>query len=276
MTRIRHYILFFLTLLILLFSLQSQARAAVNWIPVADGLALSEIPVDTGSISTTTITVLRISPQKYEFVLLMRSKEGDAFTPSQWAARYTLTALINASMYLPDNSKSTGFMRDNEHINNGFIHNSFGSFFVANPRSSDFPAVDIIDRHQTEHDQLLPNYGIVIQNYRLFSTSRKPLWPEKAKESSIAAVGKDAKGNIVFIHCRTPMTVRKFTKALLDSALELEAAMYVEGGPEASMYLTTPQISRTWAGRYIGDFWNTEEKQWILPNVLGIRPITTP
>ena len=72
------------------------------------------------------------------------------------------------------------------------------------------------------------------------------------------------------------MTVRKFTKALLDSALELEAAMYVEGGPEASMYLTTPQISRTWAGRYIGDFWNTEEKQWILPNVLGIRPITTP
>ncbi|MCG8533249.1 MAG: phosphodiester glycosidase family protein [Desulfovibrionales bacterium] len=276
MTRIRHYILFFLTLLILLFSLQSQARAAVNWIPVADGLALSEIPVDTGSISTTTITVLRISPQKYEFVLLMRSKEGDAFTPSQWAARYTLTALIYASMYLPDNSKSTGFMRDNEHINNGFIHNSFGSFFVANPRSSDFPAVDIIDRHQTEHDQLLPNYGIVIQNYRLFSTSRKPLWPEKAKESSIAAVGKDAKGNIVFIHCRTPMTVRKFTKALLDSALELEAAMYVEGGPEASMYLTTPQISRTWAGRYIGDFWNTEEKQWILPNVLGIRPITTP
>ena len=197
MTRIRHYILSFLTLLILLFSLQSQARAAVNWIPVADGLALSEIPVDTGSISTTTITVLRISPQKYEFVLLMRSKEGDAFTPSQWAARYTLTALINASMYLPDNSKSTGFMRDNEHINNGFIHNSFGSFFVANPRSSDFPAVDIIDRHQTEHDQLLPNYGIVIQNYRLFSTSRKPLWPEKAKESSIAAVGKDAKGNIV-------------------------------------------------------------------------------
>ncbi|KAF1075558.1 phosphodiester glycosidase family protein [Halodesulfovibrio sp. MK-HDV] len=246
-------------------------KAEVSWTTVAKGLSLAEIPVENGDLTSAAITALRISPDDYEFMLLMRSKEGDSFTPEQWAARYKLTALINASMYLPDNSKSTGYMRNKEHTNNGFIHNSFGSFFVANPTRKGIPAVDIIDRHQQRHTNLLPNYSIVIQNYRLFSASRTPLWPEKASETSIAAVAKDTIGNIVFIHCRTPMTVRKFTKRLLESQLELVTAMYVEGGPEASMYLKTSKISRTWAGRYIGDFWNTENKQWSLPNVLGIR-----
>lgn len=246
-------------------------RAEVNWTTVAKGLALAEIPVETNGESTAAITALRICPKDYEFLLLMRSKEGDAYTPEQWAARFELTALINASMYLPDNSKSTGYMRDKKHTNNGFIHNSFGSFFVTNPTKKGLPVVDIIDRHRREHTKLLPCYSTVIQNYRLFSESRTPLWPEKARETSIAAVAKDSSGNIVFIHCRTPMTVRTFTKRLLNSGLKLESAMYVEGGPEASMYLNTPTLSRTWAGRYIGDFWNTANKQWILPNVLGIR-----
>lgn len=232
---------------------------------------MAEIPVETNGLTSATITALRISPDDYEFILLMRSREGDAFTPEQWAAHYNLTALINASMYLPDNSKSTGYMRDKEHINNGFIHNSFGSFFVANPKKPGLPAVDIIDRHQQQDRKLLSSYSTVIQNYRLFSASLTPLWPEKARETSIAAVAKDIFGNIVFIHCRTPMTVRKFTKRLLESQLQLVSAMYVEGGPEASMFLNTPELSRTWAGRYIGDFWNTENKQWSLPNVLGIR-----
>ncbi|SIN68545.1 phosphodiester glycosidase family protein [Halodesulfovibrio marinisediminis] len=257
--------------LILVCSSILPLKADVNWTPVAKGLALAEIPLKNSGLRSAAITALRICPRDYEFLLLMRSREGDAFTPEQWAARFNLTALINASMYLPDNSKSTGYMRDKKHTNNGFIHNSFGSFFVANPIQKGLPTVDIIDRHQHEHGKLLPCYSTVIQNYRLFSESRTPLWPKKARETSIAAVAKDSAGNIVFIHCRTPMTVRKFTKRLLESELQLESAMYVEGGPEASMYLKTPALSRSWAGRYIGDFWNTEGKQWILPNVLGIR-----
>lgn len=256
---------------ICLLSLSTPLMAGVTWTTVAKGLAIAEIPLESGGLRSSSITALRISPSEFEFMLLMRSKEGDAFTPEEWAKRYNLTALINASMYLPDNTKSTGYMRDKGHINNGFIHNSFGSFFVANPTRSGIPVVDIIDRHKQQHGALLPQYTTVIQNYRLFSASRKPLWPKKARETSIAAVAKDSSGNIVFIHCRTPMTVRKFTKRLLESHLNLVTAMYVEGGPEASMYLRTPQTSRAWAGRYIGDFWNTENKQWILPNVLGIR-----
>lgn len=271
MIHYRRIVLLVVASFILVCSSTLPLKAKVNWTTVAKGLSLAEIPVETGGLTSATITALRISPKDYDFMLLMRSREGDALTPEQWAARYNLTALINASMYLPDNSKSTGYMRDKEHTNNGFIHNSFGSFFVANPISADIPVVDIIDRHQQQHNELLPCYSTVIQNYRLFSASRTPLWPEKARATSIAAVAKDTSGNIVFIHCRTPMTVRKFTKRLLESQLQLVSAMYVEGGPEASMYLKTPKLSRTWAGRYIGDFWNTENKQWILPNILGIR-----
>lgn len=269
----RRMIRYGVIMLCLLLGWASPLYAEFNWVSLARGLSLAEIPVETNGLTPASITVLRISPNDYEFVLLMRSKEGDAYTPAEWAKRYNLTAVINASMYLPDNSKSTGFMRDKSHINNGFIHHSFGSFFVTQPKRKELPPVDIIDRHAPQSTNLLPAYRVVVQNYRLFSSSKKPLWPKKAKETSIAAVGKDKAGNIVFIHCRTPMTVRVFTQKLLESSLQLEAAMYVEGGPEASMYLSTPEVSRTWAGRYIGDFWNTESKQWVLPNVLGIRPL---
>jgi len=218
-------ILFLAVFASLLCSPVAHAQAQRSWRTIAQGLELAEIPADTAGHSASSITALKISPKHYEFVLLMSSKEGEALTPEEWTNKYNLTALINASMYLPDNSKSTGYMRDKTHINNGFIHNSFGSFFVANPLRKNLPPVNIIDRHQQQHQQLLPYYSTVVQNYRLFSSSRKPLWPNKAKETSIAAVAKDASGNIVFIHSRTPMTVRNFTKVLLESRLHLETAM---------------------------------------------------
>lgn len=216
------------------------------------------------------VVALRISPEHYAFVLLSRSEKGHAYTPQQWALRYGLAAVINASMYLPDQVTSTGYMRNGGHINNSTINAQFGSFFVAGAQKPGVPAATLLDRKYDDWKEQIQKYSLVIQNFRMISATGKALWPKVGREFSIAAIANDTKGNILFIHCSTPFTVHRFSKLLLDLPLDVHKAMYVEGGPQASLYVASEEKSLFWSGRHVGDFWNGVGMQWALPNVLGI------
>jgi len=249
------------------------------------------------------LVILRIDPRHYEFILLAHSEQGHSLSPFQWASRFGLSAVINASMYLPDAKTSTGYMRNGEHVNNDFIHKRFGSFFVASPfpdgrvffrekelsadedtgespphsddpillSEGEMPSATLLDRQTDDWNTLIDRYAVVVQNFRMFNAARLPLWPEDGNAFSIAAVALDAQGNLLFIHCRTPLTVYNLTRMLLDLPLRIEKAMYVEGGPQASLHVQAGNIRRTWTGRYASDFWGGVQAERPLPNVIGAR-----
>lgn len=249
------------------------------------------------------LVILRIDPRHYEFLLLSHSEQGHSLSPFQWASQHGLSAVINASMYLPDAKTSTGYMRNGDHVNNDFIHKRFGSFFVASPfpdgrvffrekeqpadedtgESSplpegqtgsfegEMPSATLLDRQTDDWNPLIDRYAVVVQNFRMFNAARMPLWPEDGNAFSIAAVALDAQGNLLFIHCRTPLSVYNLTRMLLDLPLRIQKAMYVEGGPQASLHIQAGNIRRTWTGRYASDFWGGVQTERPLPNVIGAR-----
>ncbi len=49
--------------------------------------------------------------------------------------------------------------------------------------------------------------------------------------------GMDRAGNALWIFTRSPYTIRHFSELLLSLPLSLENVMYLEGGPEASLFL---------------------------------------
>lgn len=249
-----------------------RQEETINWTPADSqaGLAFAQLPVPSVPDSQQYITVIRIDPSLYDFSLHTISGEGaPAKTLAEWADIHALNVAINASMYLPDAKTSTGYMRNGAHINNPRIVNKFGAFFVASPKVSGLPPAAILDRTVDDWESLLPQYDIVVQNYRLINAQRTILWPEGGPMYSIAAVAQDIDKNILFIHSK-PITAREFTSALLELPLNITRIMYVEGGPQAALLLNTESTRSVWIGHYAGDYFFSSP-QAPLPNILGAR-----
>jgi len=245
--------------------------AAPIWRELEAGLQFASFPSPQAE-GSAGIDILRIDPSRFRFSLHSASAgEPTPYALSVWAEREDLVMAINASMYLPDQSTSTGYLRYGAHINNPKINSKFGAFFVAEPDTPDLPRAAILDRECDPWEEHLPHYMLVAQNYRLIDTNGKVLWLPGGPEHSIAAVGQDRQGHILFIHCRIPMTGEGFAASLLNMPLALRSLMYVEGGSQASMLVSCPTFRRLWIGQSSMPFLYQPESGATLPNIIGVR-----
>ncbi len=246
-----------------------QAQASV-WEELEPGLerAIFNVPES----SNMRIAALRFDVKLFTFSLLSISENNsNPQTLMQWAKEYNLVAAINASMYLPDGKTSTGYMRNGKHVNNNHIAKGFGAFFLANPFDNSLEGARLVDRATVGWEDLLEQYEVVIQNYRLIDSTRQILWSaKKGQEHSIAAVAQDASGNILFLHCRQPIMAYTFAKALLELPLDIRTVMYVEGGVQAGLVLRHNDEETLWGGRHPSDFF-VGSVSVALPNIIGIR-----
>lgn len=234
------------------------------------------LPTSLGE-ETQEITILKIDPEYYDFKLLTTSRSKKTLsTLKEWCEQEGLVAAINASMYREDREQSTGYMKICDHVNNGYINPRFGAFLVFHPTNSTLPKIQIIDRVYQDWRHLITHYTTVAQNFRLISIKKENLWPISDKKHSIAAIGMDIQGHVLFMHCQTPISVHAFNEALLNLPIDIFNAMYVEGGPEAAMYLHTPNQEKIWPGRYENSLLGTvNQKLWPIPNIIGIVPHKT-
>lgn len=240
------------------------------WISLEPGLDFCEIRLNE---SNSKLTALRIDPEKFDFVLCSSNMDfGAPRTLEQWAKEYGLTAAINASMFLPDNNKSTGYMRSGQYVNNPRIMDRFGAFFVAGPRKEGMPRAAIIDRDEKNWRQKLDDYDTVIQNYRMTSAGRKILWSPGGPLYSISAVAQDGEGRILFLHSRAPVEAYSFVQQLLHLPLDVRTVMYVEGGAQAGLLVHSTRLKRNLAGAHAPSLLVTGKLNAALPNILGIRP----
>jgi len=265
----RAFSLSFLCCLLLIGILRSDA--APFWQELEAGLQFASF-VSSEMERAPSIDIVRIDPALFRFSLHSASAEGSAsHSLPAWAEQRGLVLAINASMYLPDHATSTGYLRYGTHVNNPRIHSKFGAFFVAEPDTPDLPKASILDRECDPWEEYLPRYMLVAQNYRLIDTSGRVLWLPGGPEHSIAAVGQDWQGHILFIHCRVPMTGEAFVAALLRMPLALRSLMYVEGGSQATMLVRCPKLHRLWNGQNAMSFLNPLGNESVPPNVLGVQ-----
>lgn len=242
----------------------------IPWQELERGLEYAEF--DRDDQSQSTVVVLRFDPAAFVFSLHMISEGGGGpKTLRQWAEDKDLVAAINASMYLPDGSTSTGFMRNGAHVNNKRMGNRFGVFFVAEPDDPSLPSVFLLDKDTEGWEQCLTRYKVVVQNYRMINAKRNILWSPGGPLYSISAVGQDGSGKMLFIHCREPIDAYSFASLLLHLPLDVRTVMYVEGGAQAGLVLRTQGYSLSWAGRHPADFLVTGNVNAALPNVLGVK-----
>jgi hypothetical protein len=252
--------------------MDNQGRA--DWRELEQGLSFGEFQLNDGD---ARLSVLRIDPAHFDFTLCARSQDsGPSRSLNEWGEQYNLSAAINASMYLPDGSTSTGYMRQGDHTNNGRIVQRFGAFFVAGPDEPGLPLAAIIDRDNPLWRQQMERYSLVIQNYRMINADRRILWSPGGPHYSISAVAQDGEGQILFMHCRQPVEAYAFAQQVLHLPLNVRTVMYVEGGGQAGLLVRSAALRRELIGLSPSGLLVTGDLRAVLPNVLGARRKGTP
>jgi hypothetical protein len=224
--------------------------------------------------------IVRSDPEKCAYSLHMASEDGLRATLPERMQKHKLYAAVNAGMFLPDNLKNTGFMRNATHVNNGRIAENFGAFFLAAPRKKALPGALILEKAELGNmlAEKIADYDIVIQNFRLISGAGEPLWPENRETHSISALSADKNGKILFVFCEFPLSAADFARVLLSLPLGINLTMYLEGGGQAELAIRQepelPERSacRFWRGARASFAGLTSFEHIPSPNILGVVP----
>ncbi len=259
-----------------------SSQVTTDWRELAPGLELCEgrfHPSGAGArAGQPDFVILRVNPDLFTFSLHMASEGQTALSLEDWAKKYGLVAAVNASMYLPDNLTSTGFMRGPEHVNNPRLHGRFGAFFVAGLKDKtlggNLPEAAVLDKFEfgEKLGEILDKYEIVVQNFRVVSAEGEVLWPDGGKKSGVALIGGDSAGRVLFVVGRAPLSTAGYARLLLGLDIGLRVLMYVEGGSEAGLLAREKGGYSVWRGSGFGLFRLGGSAGIVLPNIIGVRP----
>jgi hypothetical protein len=249
----------------------------LNWQHLHDGLDYCETNAPEKSIvNDSKISILKINPDRFEFRMLSGSENGDSTrTAPQWAKDFKMDVVINAGMYdLGKTLSNKAYLQNYQHFNNPNFNPNFGAMIAFNPKDSLLPNFKIADLSCYKWDSLKTKYNSFSQGMRMLDCNGKALtWNKRNQSCSMLLAAADNDGNIYFIFSRSPYSHNDMICFLLQMPVSLENAIYLEGGPETSMYIHAGDTTIEKVGSYIsGSYPNDDNKSfWKLPNVIGLR-----
>jgi hypothetical protein len=247
-----------------------------GWQLLEKGLELGTFKAPNAAIDDDAlIYLLRIDPQYYHFKLLNASAQpkGRLLTAKQWCLEYGYTAAINAGMFQKDYKTSVSYMRTRNHINNPRLSKDM-SLLAFDRCTDNVPLVTIIDRQCDHFSDWKNYYTTLIQSIRMISCKGINVWQQQPQGWSTAAVGKDRKGRILFIYVGSPYSTHDLINMIKRLPLAIDRAMYLEGGPQAQLYIKEDAYEFEFAG---GGLIRKPSHMGIpidypIPNVIAIKP----
>ena len=209
------------------------------------------------------IDVVRADPTRYE----LRALTDKSRTATEWQRTFDLVAVINAGMF-HDSGEPVGLVVADTK-SRGVDNAKFGGYFAWDPSTAQLPAVTVVGRG-CANDQDRAQYRSFVQSYRLLDCSGGAIHWQDPKQYSAAAIGVDRAGRIVFVHARGAFTMRELSNEL--AAHDLAGAIFLEGGPEASLVVHGADGTLERVGSYETSFVENDGNHdfWRLPNVIAL------
>jgi hypothetical protein len=211
------------------------------------------------------LTLVRIDLARHRLEVRTARSDGGARPAPRWVADFGLAAAMNTSMF-GDDLRSIGLLRDARAVNSDRDNPKQGGFLAFDPVDPSSPPAVMTGRGCPGFDlaALRRRYRGLVQNYRLLDCDGRAIRWADPKIYSAAGIALDTDGRIVFFHARVPMDMTALSRVLAD--LDLGAALYAEGGPEAS--LVAGPVAEVGSFE-TGFFDDSNRRFWDIPNVLA-------
>lgn len=251
-----------------------ETTKPLKWLSLAPGLdyAYAEAPIAC-NIGDSHFSILRANQDRYEAgIYSSKLIDHQNHAAPQWSKKHQLIALVNAGMYQMDHETNVGYMKANGKINQSRL-NKDKAFFVSNSTGDSLPAWQLVDRECQDWENILKKYNNVTQSIRMLNCNRGNTWGQQAKYWSMVAIGTDSQGQLLFLFCRSPYSVHDFIDMAKELPIDLQRCMYLEGGPEASLYVQTADTTIGKMGSFETGFFESDDNSefWSIPNVIGLR-----
>jgi hypothetical protein len=255
--------------------LASGVQADAPWKSLAKGIEYGVFQAKPlPEIGDGAIHAVRIDPTIARLKLLLGSEQDKkSRTTAQWCKEFNLVSAINAGMYREDMITNVGYLRNGSHVQNKRWNNQYKSVLAFDPKRDTIPPAILIDLDEPDAMNNLADYTAVVQNLRLLKADAVNVWAKQDKKWSETAVGIDRDGRVLFLFCRSPLTMWDFNEIIKSLGLGVMRMMHVEGGPVASLSIRTPSIDIDLAGSYETKIQedNMNRGQWPIPNVIGVQ-----
>lgn len=249
----------------------------INWTPLADGISFCETDAPLRSIlGDSKLTLLKIDPKKVEFDLHTASGMDSIARPVNfWADTMNLNIVFNAGMY--DLSKpliSRGLLKNGTHTNQHAVKEGWNVLFALNPKDSmNLMSAMVYDLQCNSYEQVKNKYHGLAQGLRMLDCSGNSMHWKRNQSCSMLICAMDQDDNIVIIFNRSPYSQNQMISFMKQFPNPLRNAIYMEGGPETSLYVHINDFCLQKVGSYVSGTYtkDTNEHFWRLPNVIGIR-----
>jgi hypothetical protein len=216
----------------------------LRWKELDPGLSLIEA-------DSQKLFLLKINPKYFFFRLLCASEQkGPALTLRKWSETYHLVSAINAGMFQADGLTNVGFMKNYAHLNNPRLNTTYRTVLAFNPVEVSVPDVQIIDLTCQDFGKLKGKYFTFAQGIRMINCRQENVWEKQDRRWSVAAFGMDKAGDALFIMSEPRYSVHELAQLLLSLPISLHNAMYLEGGPQATLYLSFKGLEMEKVGSY--------------------------
>lgn len=253
--------------------LSASRRPRLRWRSVVEGVDYAEAQVvQEPLVGDGKFHLVRIDPYLANFVAAASTTDAtQPRTAAQWSRERDMPVVFNAGMFEEDHRTHTGVFRFGTHVNSEKWIDKYKTVLVS--RWIDQAKVEVLDTEGLELDD--SRTDLVVQNLRLVRRPGRNVWPQSPRQWSEVALAAASNGDIIVVFSRSPLSMHDFNARLLGLGLSIEAAMHLEGGPEASLSIHGGGIDLDLAGSYETGFLESDsnQRQWPLPNVLGVgRP----
>lgn len=258
-------------------SLRDTAHVHLSWTRIGQGvdLCITDAPHQS-VVNDSKLTVLRINPSEVEFQLLLATELDRKARPvDQWADSFGLNIVFNAGMYdLAKPLISRGLLKNFEHYNQKLLHPTFNSMLALHPKDTAKAGCCILDMGCNPFATVQNDYHSFVQGLRMLDCEGRPMnWKKRVQSCSMLVAAEDDSGNIYLIFSRSPYVHNEFIGFLLKFPFLLKNAIYLEGGPETSLYVNVGETRLQKVGSYVSSSYENDlnDRYWPLPNVIGIK-----
>lgn len=272
----------FLFILFLLTSFCSVGQtpwiSEIPWTNLMDGLQYAELDAPEKSVvNDSKLTILKVDVQKFDFDFLTASEHGNqARTAPDWAQEFDQNIVINAGMYKYNKTQSNkGYMKNYKHLNNPVRNNYYNALLAMHPKDPQKPPFEIIDTYQKDWEKIQTQYHSVCQGMRMINDKGEGMAFTKRPDQSCSMIlaATDTSHNLYFIFTRSPYTHLNMIKFLQGLPLNIRTTVYLEGGPETSLYLNTGDTIIAKYGSYVLNTCDNDDNNHFrkMPNVIALR-----
>ncbi len=257
---------------------QEPALTSLKWVELQKGLWYNEVNAPEKSIlNDSKLFILKADPMLCSFSVHSVSDDKKfPRTAATWAKEYKLNVVVNAGMFNMANHRTNkGYLQTNKRFNNPRLNKSYNVMMAMNPRNRADSSMIITDMSFRDWTLLKKRFTNLCQGMRMIDGHGEPLsWDKRPGQSCSMVVGAtDEMGNIYFAFTRSPYTHQQMIGFLKQLIPTVRTTVYLEGGPEASLYIQTKDTVISKIGSYVSQTYAHDKNDhfWDLPNVIGIR-----